>query len=142
MKGRRSWDMRMINGVFRRRGKEKRHLKHCIKENLCNGFLIRKALCKVRLCCEYHIMPQLRSRDGYQQFDRGRIVANRECGFSFRAIVHRIGRHPSTVIRIWNEWLAEHAEQHIGSQSLPMTNIREHKHKISPTKPCNHITDH
>ena len=48
-----------------------------LKIKLCSGFLIRKMLCKVRICLEYRVMPQI-FRNVYQQmseFDRDRIVA-------------------------------------------------------------------
>lgn len=120
--------------AFRRRRREKRHLKHYIKGRLCSGFLIGKALCKVEVCSEYRVMPRIRRRNAYQQvseFDRGRIVAYRECGLSFRDIARRTGRHPTTVMRIWNQWVAEgHTERHAGSQRPPMTNAREDRHIV------------
>ncbi|GFT09184.1 hypothetical protein TNCV_4106141 [Trichonephila clavipes] len=69
----------------RRCRREKRHLKHCIKEK-CSGFLIRKALRKVGVYSEYHVMPRMIVRNAYQQeseFDRGRLIACREYGISF-----------------------------------------------------------
>ncbi|GFS75001.1 hypothetical protein TNCV_1396591 [Trichonephila clavipes] len=53
-----------------------------------------------------------------------RIMAYRKCGLSFHDISARIGRNPTTVIRIWNrsvkEWAIEH---HAGSQWPPVTNV-------------------
>ena len=79
-------------------------------------------------------MPRIRRRNGYQhvsEFDSGRIVAYRECGLSFRDIATRIGRNPTTVMRIWNRWVQEgHTERHAGSQRPPATNAREDRHVV------------
>ena len=48
-----------------------------IKEKLCSGFLIREALCKVRVYSEYCVIPRVVRRNAYQhvlEFNRGRIV--------------------------------------------------------------------
>ncbi|GFX23657.1 transposable element Tcb1 transposase [Trichonephila clavipes] len=41
------------------------------------------------------------------KFDRGRIVAYRDCGLSFREIGSRIGRNQTTVMRICDRWMQE-----------------------------------
>ncbi|KFM62380.1 Transposable element Tcb1 transposase, partial [Stegodyphus mimosarum] len=41
------------------------------------------------------------------EFDRGRIVAYRECGLSFREIGSRVGRNQTTVMRICDRWMQE-----------------------------------
>ena len=65
-------------------------------------------------------MPPIRRRNKNQQvseFDSVRIVAYRMCGLSFRDIAHRTGRQPTTVMGIWNQWVAEvHTERYVGSQ--------------------------
>ena len=40
------------------------------KKMLCSGFLIRKALYKVRICSEYDVMPRLIRRNAYQQVSK------------------------------------------------------------------------
>ncbi|GFW58536.1 hypothetical protein TNCV_718361 [Trichonephila clavipes] len=64
--------------AFRRRMMEKCHLKRCTKEKLCGGFLIRKALCEIGVCLEYHVMPRIIRRNTYHQvseFNSSKIVA-------------------------------------------------------------------
>ncbi|GFW18836.1 hypothetical protein TNCV_5132891 [Trichonephila clavipes] len=55
-------------------------------------------------------MPRVRSRNAYQHasdFDKGRIIAYRNCGLSHRGLAARVGRDPMTVnpgyghIRAW-----------------------------------------
>ncbi|GFV33489.1 transposable element Tcb1 transposase [Trichonephila clavipes] len=41
------------------------------------------------------------------EFDRGRIVAYRDCGLSFREIGSRVGRNQTTVMRICDRWMQE-----------------------------------
>ncbi|GFW13776.1 transposable element Tcb1 transposase [Trichonephila clavipes] len=41
------------------------------------------------------------------EFDRGRIMAYRDCGLSFREIGSRVGRNQTTVMRICNRWMQE-----------------------------------
>ncbi|GFU44518.1 transposable element Tcb1 transposase [Trichonephila clavipes] len=45
--------------------------------------------------------------DQVSQFDRGRIVAYQDCGLSFREIGSRVGRKPTTVMRICDRWMQE-----------------------------------
>ncbi|GFV50176.1 transposable element Tcb1 transposase [Trichonephila clavipes] len=40
-------------------------------------------------------------------FDRGRIVAYRDCGLAFREIGGRVGRNQTTVMRICDRWMQE-----------------------------------
>ncbi|MBJ4999813.1 IS630 family transposase [Salmonella enterica subsp. enterica serovar Hadar] len=79
-------------------------------------------------------MPRVRRRNAYQhvsEFDRGRIVAYRDCGLSYRSIAARVGRDPMTVSRIWNRWVHDsHTERRAGSQRPPITNSREDRHVI------------
>ncbi|GFU38083.1 hypothetical protein TNCV_4275891 [Trichonephila clavipes] len=45
------------------------------------------------------MMPRVRSRNAYQhisEFDKGRMVAHRDCGLSYRRIAARVGRDPMT----------------------------------------------
>lgn len=77
-------------------------------------------------------MPRVRRRNAYQHvsdFDRGRIVAYRDCGLSYRSIAARVGRDPMTVCRIWNRWVQEgHTDRRAGSQRPAITNSREDRH--------------
>ncbi|GFU31352.1 uncharacterized protein TNCV_1261991 [Trichonephila clavipes] len=45
--------------------------------------------------------------DQVYEFSRGRIVAYGNCGLSFRKISSRVGRHQTTVMRIWDPWMQE-----------------------------------
>ncbi|GFV56745.1 transposable element Tcb1 transposase [Trichonephila clavipes] len=45
--------------------------------------------------------------DQVSEFDRGRTVAYRDCGLSFREISSRVGRNQTTVMRICNRWMQE-----------------------------------
>ncbi|GFT39211.1 hypothetical protein TNCV_2897321 [Trichonephila clavipes] len=45
------------------------------------------------------MMPPVRSRNAYQHIsecDKGRMVAHRDCGLSYRRIAARVGRDPMT----------------------------------------------
>ena len=55
-------------------------------------------------------MPRRKQRSFFNQvseFDRGRIGAYRDCGLSFRDIDSRVGRNPTSVIRICDRWMQE-----------------------------------
>ncbi|GFV89140.1 transposable element Tcb1 transposase [Trichonephila clavipes] len=55
-------------------------------------------------------MPRRKQRSGFDrvsEFDRGRIVAYRDCGLPFREICSRVGRNQTTVMRISDYWLQE-----------------------------------
>ncbi|GFT07224.1 hepatocyte nuclear factor 6 [Trichonephila clavipes] len=45
--------------------------------------------------------------DQVSEFDRGRIVAYRDCGLSFREIRSHVGRNQTTVMRICDHWMQE-----------------------------------
>ncbi|GFX59124.1 transposable element Tcb1 transposase [Trichonephila clavipes] len=45
--------------------------------------------------------------DQVTEFDRGRIVAYRDCGLSFRKVGSRVGRNQRTVMRICDRWMQE-----------------------------------
>ncbi|GFT16391.1 transposable element Tcb1 transposase [Trichonephila clavipes] len=45
--------------------------------------------------------------DQVSEFDRGRIVAYRDCGLSFREIGSRVRRNQTTVMRICERWMQE-----------------------------------
>ncbi|GFW24192.1 transposable element Tcb1 transposase [Trichonephila clavipes] len=45
--------------------------------------------------------------DQVSEFDRGRIVAYRDCELSFKEIGSRVGRNQATVMRICDRWMQE-----------------------------------
>ncbi|GFX94108.1 transposable element Tcb1 transposase [Trichonephila clavipes] len=45
--------------------------------------------------------------DQVSEFDKGRIVAYRDCGLSFREIGSRVGRNQTTVMQICDRWMQE-----------------------------------
>ncbi|GFV49005.1 hypothetical protein TNCV_5064891 [Trichonephila clavipes] len=54
------------------------------------------------------VISRVKSRNAYQHvsdFDKGRIVVNRDCGLSFRSIAARVGQDKMTVNRIRNRWV-------------------------------------
>ncbi|GFS53970.1 uncharacterized protein TNCV_3761871 [Trichonephila clavipes] len=53
--------------------------------------------------CHSLVMSSRKQRPAFDQvseFNRGRIVAYRDCGLSFREIGSRVGRNQTTVMRI------------------------------------------
>ncbi|GFT47653.1 HTH_38 domain-containing protein [Trichonephila clavipes] len=57
--------------------------------------------------------------DQVSEFDRGRIVAYRDCGLSFREIGSRVGRNQTTVMRIWDPWMQESTKDQRGRSHPP-----------------------
>ncbi|GFU16281.1 transposable element Tcb1 transposase [Trichonephila clavipes] len=58
----------------------------------------------------YLLGPCERHRGSFDQaseFDRGRTVADRDCGLSFREIGQRVGRNHATVMQISHRWMQE-----------------------------------
>ncbi|GFW84218.1 transposable element Tcb1 transposase [Trichonephila clavipes] len=56
------------------------------------------------------VMSRRKQRSAFDQvseFDRGRIVAYRDCGLPFRKIGSRVGRNQTTVMRIRDRWIQE-----------------------------------
>ncbi|GFT03868.1 transposable element Tcb1 transposase [Trichonephila clavipes] len=45
--------------------------------------------------------------DQVSELNKGRMVAERDCGLSFRKIGSRVGRNQTTVMRIWDRWMQE-----------------------------------
>ncbi|GFW27266.1 transposable element Tc1 transposase [Trichonephila clavipes] len=45
--------------------------------------------------------------DQVSEFHRGRIMAYRDCGLSFKEIGKRVGRNQTTVTRICDRWMLE-----------------------------------
>ncbi|GFT67795.1 transposable element Tcb1 transposase [Trichonephila clavipes] len=55
-------------------------------------------------------MSRRKQRSAFDQvpeFDRGKVVAYRDCGLSFREIGSRVGRNQASVIRICDHWLQD-----------------------------------
>ncbi|GFU76377.1 transposable element Tcb1 transposase [Trichonephila clavipes] len=57
--------------------------------------------------------------DQVSEFDRGRIVAYRDCGLSFRKIGSRVGRNQTTVMRICDRWMQEGTTDRRGRSHQP-----------------------
>ncbi|GFW63575.1 transposable element Tcb1 transposase [Trichonephila clavipes] len=69
---------------------------------------------------------QRQAFDQVSEFDRGRIVAYRDCGSSFRQIGSRVGRNQTTVMRICHRWMQEGTTDRRGrSHPLQCTTARE-----------------
>ncbi|GFU64652.1 transposable element Tcb1 transposase [Trichonephila clavipes] len=64
--------------------------------------------------------------DQVSELDRGRIVAYRNCGLSFREIGSRVGRNQTTVMRICDRWIQEGTTDRRGRSHPPQcTTSRE-----------------
>ncbi|GFU77275.1 hypothetical protein TNCV_4853761 [Trichonephila clavipes] len=65
------------------------------------------------------------SFDQVSEFDRGRIVTNRDCGLSFKEIGQHVGRNQARVIRIRHHWIQEETTDRRGrTQPLPVMTDR------------------
>ncbi|GFX77701.1 transposable element Tcb1 transposase [Trichonephila clavipes] len=78
--------------------------------------------------------------DQVSEFDRGRIVAYRDCGLSFREISSRVGRNQTTVMRICDRWMQEGTSDRRGrshppqcTTSLSARTIRRRLQQIGPS---------
>ncbi|GFS90422.1 transposable element Tcb1 transposase [Trichonephila clavipes] len=66
--------------------------------------------------------------DQVSEFDRGRIVAYRDWGLSFREIGGRFGRNQTTVVRICDCWMQEGKTDQRGRSHPPLcTTSREYR---------------
>ncbi|GFT49217.1 HTH_38 domain-containing protein [Trichonephila clavipes] len=66
-------------------------------------------------------MSHRKQRSGFDQvseFDRGRIVAYRDCGLSFREIGSRVGRNQTTVMKICDRWMQEVTDSSVTSRTI------------------------
>ncbi|GFV28036.1 HTH_38 domain-containing protein [Trichonephila clavipes] len=64
--------------------------------------------------------------DQVSEFDRGRIVAYRDCGLYFRKIGSRVGQNQTTVMRICDRWMQEGTTDRCGRSHTPQcTTSRE-----------------
>ncbi|GFV90360.1 transposable element Tcb1 transposase [Trichonephila clavipes] len=64
------------------------------------------------------------------EFDRGRIVAYRDCGLSFREIGSRVGRNQETVMRIYDCWMQEGTTHRRGRSHSPQCTTSRDDKKI------------
>ncbi|GFW49172.1 transposable element Tcb1 transposase [Trichonephila clavipes] len=81
---------------------------------------------------------QLSAFDQVFEFDRGRIVAYRDCGLSFREIGSRVGRNQTTVMRICPHWMQEGTMDQRGRSHPPQyTTSREDRQIVRMA-----VTDH
>ncbi|GFU09249.1 transposable element Tcb1 transposase [Trichonephila clavipes] len=60
--------------------------------------------------------------DQVSEFDRGKIVAYRYCGLSFREIGSPVGRNQTTVMRICDRWMQEGMTDQRGPSHPPQCN--------------------
>ncbi|GFX49777.1 transposable element Tcb1 transposase [Trichonephila clavipes] len=59
------------------------------------------------------------SFDQVSEFDRGRIVAYRDCGLSFREIGSHVGRNQTNVLRICDRWMQKSTTDRRGKSHPP-----------------------
>ncbi|GFX75238.1 transposable element Tcb1 transposase [Trichonephila clavipes] len=57
--------------------------------------------------------------DQVSEFDRGRIVAYRDCGLSSREIGSRVGQNQTTVMRICDRWMLQGTTDRDGRSHPP-----------------------
>ncbi|GFY21046.1 HTH_Tnp_Tc3_2 domain-containing protein [Trichonephila clavipes] len=80
-------------------------------------------------------MLRVTSRNTYRhvsEFDKGRIVAYRNCGLSYHCVASRVGQDPMSVIRILNRWVQKSStERRAESQRSPITSSREDPHSLN-----------
>ncbi|GFV60597.1 transposable element Tcb1 transposase [Trichonephila clavipes] len=75
--------------------------------------------------------------DQVSEFDRGRIVAYRDCGLSFKEIGSRVGRNQTTVMRICDRCMQEGTTDRRGRSHPPQcTTSREDRQIV-----CMAVTD-
>ncbi|GFV98062.1 transposable element Tcb1 transposase [Trichonephila clavipes] len=76
-------------------------------------------------------MARRKQRSAFDQifeFDRGKIVAYRDCGLSFREIGSRLGRNQTTVMWICDHWMQEGTMDRRGRSHPPQcTTSREER---------------
>ncbi|GFT30382.1 transposable element Tcb1 transposase [Trichonephila clavipes] len=76
--------------------------------------------------------------DLVSEFDKGRIVAYRDCGLSFKEIGSRVGRNQTTVMRICDRWMQEGTADRRGRSHSPQcTTSREYRQIVRMA-----VTDH
>ncbi|GFS75381.1 transposable element Tcb1 transposase [Trichonephila clavipes] len=85
--------------------------------------------------------------DQVSEFERGRIVAYRDFGLSFRQIGSRVGRNQTTVMRICDRWMQKGTTDRRGrshppqcTTSLPVRTIRLQQSGLSARRPLLGLT--
>ncbi|GFX64840.1 hypothetical protein TNCV_4193351 [Trichonephila clavipes] len=74
------------------------------------------------------------------EFDRTRTIAYREHSLFFPAVTHLTGQNATTVMRIWDQWVAEnHPELYAGSLRHFVANYPD---AFGNANPCHYIVDH
>ncbi|GFW81112.1 transposable element Tcb1 transposase [Trichonephila clavipes] len=68
--------------------------------------------------------------DQVSEFDRGRIVAYRDCGLSFREISSRVGRNQTTVMRICDRWMQKGTIDRCGRSYPPQCTFSREDRQI------------
>ncbi|GFX66771.1 piezo-type mechanosensitive ion channel component 1 [Trichonephila clavipes] len=68
--------------------------------------------------------------DQVSEFYRGRIVAYRDCGLSFREIGSRVGRNQTTVMQICDRWMQEDTTDRRGRSHPPQCTISREDRQI------------
>ncbi|GFW22362.1 transposable element Tcb1 transposase [Trichonephila clavipes] len=71
--------------------------------------------------------------DQVSEFDKGRIVAYRDCGLSFREIGSRVGQNQTTVMRICDRWMQEGTTDRRGRSHPPSAPL--HQSGLSTRRP-------
>ncbi|GFW73154.1 transposable element Tcb1 transposase [Trichonephila clavipes] len=75
--------------------------------------------------------------DQVSEFNRGRIVAYRDCRLPFREIGSRVGRNQKTVMRICDRWMQEGTTDRRGRSHPPQCTTSREDRKIV----CMSVTD-
>ncbi|GFX50449.1 HTH_Tnp_Tc3_2 domain-containing protein [Trichonephila clavipes] len=90
--------------------------------------------------CISEVISRRKQRSDFDQvseFDRGRIVAYRDCGLSFREITSRVGRNQTTVMRIYDRSMQKGTTNRLGRSHPPQcTTSREDRQIV-----CMAVTD-
>ncbi|GFU73250.1 transposable element Tcb1 transposase [Trichonephila clavipes] len=117
------------------------HLKALFKAWRFRRFQVRQLCFSCGFFKNRSVMSLRKQRSAFHQvseFDRGRIVAYRDCGFSFRKIGSRVGRNQKTVMRIWNHWMQEGTTDRRGRSYPPQCTTSREDRQIGRMA----VTDH
>ncbi|GFU41587.1 transposable element Tcb1 transposase [Trichonephila clavipes] len=85
-------------------------------------------------------MSRRKQRSAFDQvyeFNRGRIVAFRDCGLSFRGIGSRVGRNQTTAMRICDNWMQVGTTDRRGRSKPPQCSTSREDRQIV----CMVVTD-
>ncbi|GFW03056.1 transposable element Tcb1 transposase [Trichonephila clavipes] len=73
---------------------------------------------------------ELSAFDQVSEFDRGRIVAYRDCGLSFRQIGSQVGRNQTTVLQVCDRWIQEFMTDRRGRSHPPQCTTSHEDRRI------------